>query len=130
EVAGLENGVLKYLEVKTLSPNGNAGTTGLIPFKPFYVAPKLTVTLTPENLSRQGAIKVNANIIQVILKLYDNRGNQINPSDVEYIDNEWINMNRIDYDKLIADEGFNIFQSNFLLQLWCKDLPENEVFLT
>lgn len=130
EIAGLENGVLKYLEVKTLSPSGNVGTTGLVPFKPFYIAPKLTVTLTPENLPEQGAIKVNANIIQIILKLYDHHGNQINPMDVEYIDGEWIDMNRIDYDRLIADEGFNIFQSNFLLQLWCKDLPEDEVFLT
>ena len=39
-------------------------------------------------------------------------------------------MNRIDYAKLVADEGFNILQSNFILQLWCKDLPEDNVFLT
>ena len=130
EVAGLENSKLYYLEVKTLSPNGNAGTTELVPFKPFYIAPRLTVTLTPENLPEKGAIKVSANIIQIILKLYDNYGNQINPMNVEYVDNEWLDMNRIDYDKLVADEGFDIFQSNFLLQLWCKDLPENKVFLT
>lgn len=130
EIAGVENSTLYYLEVKTLSPNGNVGTTGLIPFKPFYIAPKFTVTLTPENLPEQGAIKVSANIIQIILKLYDNYGNQINPMNVEYVDNEMIDMNRIDYNKLIADEGFNILQSNFLLQLWCKDLPEDKVFLT
>ncbi|MGJ0846652.1 hypothetical protein ACR77J_08185 [Tissierella praeacuta] len=129
EIAGLENNILKYLEVITISPNGNLGTTGLIPFKPFYVAPKLTVILTPENLPQQGAIKVSANIVQIILKLYDNNGNQINPTDVEYINDDLIDMNRIDYDKLIADEGFNILQSNFLLQLWCKDLPEDKTFL-
>lgn len=130
EIAGLENNSLKYLEVKTLSPNGNMGTTGLTPFKPFYIAPKFTVTLTPENLPEKGAIKVSANIIQIILKLYDNYGRQISPMDIEYIDGEWIDMNRVDYSRLIADEGFDIFQSNFLLQLWCKDLPEDEVFLT
>lgn len=130
EIAGLENGLLYHIEVKTLSPDGNSGTTGLIHFKPFYIAPKLTVTVTPENLSEQGAIKVSANVIQIILKLYDNNGNQINPMNIEYVDDDWIDMNRLDYDKLIADEGFNILQSNFLLQLWCKDLPEDKVFLT
>lgn len=130
EIAGLENGVLYYLEVKTLSPSGSSGTTGLINFKPFYIAPRLTVVVTPENAPKQGAIKVSANIIQIILKLYDNHGNQINLNDVEYIDEEWIDMNRIDYTKLVADEGFDVLQSNFLLQLWCKDLPEDEVFLT
>lgn len=130
EIAGLENGRLYYIEVITLSPNGNAGTTGLVHFRPFYIAPKLTVTVTPENLPEQGAIKISANIIQIILKLYDNNGNQINPMDVEYVSDDYIDMNRIDYAKLVADEGFNILQNNFLLQLWCKDLPENKVFLT
>lgn len=130
EIAGLENSQLYYLEVKTLSPSGNSGTTGLIHFRPFYIAPKLTVTVTPENLSDQGAIKISANIIQIILKLYDNNGNQVNPMNVEYVDDDWIDMNRVDYARLVADEGFNILQSNFLLQLWCKDLPEDKVFLT
>jgi len=57
-------------------------------------------------------------------------GNQINPFNVQYIDNEWINMNRIDYDKLVADEGFNILSDDFILQLWCKELPESKVSLT
>lgn len=130
EIAGLENGALYYLEVKTLSPSGNAGTTGLIHFRPFYVAPKLIVTLTPENLPDQGAIKVNANIIQIIMKLYDNYGREINPLDIEYIDDEHLDMTRIDYDRLVADEGFNILQENFILQLWCKDMPDDKVFLT
>ncbi len=130
EIAGLENGRLYYIEVITLSPNGNMGTSGLINFKPFYIAPKFTMTLTPENLIEQGAVKISANILQIILKLYDDMGNQINPFNVQYIDNEWINMNRIDYDKLVADEGFNILSDDFILQLWCKELPESKVFLT
>ncbi len=130
EIAGLENGVLYYLEVKTLSPSGNSGTTGLINFEPFYIAPKLMVAVDSTNLPEQGAIKINANIIQIILKLYDNNGIQINPMNVEYIDSDWIDMTRVDYGKLVADGGFNILQSNFMLQLWCKDLPEDEVFLT
>ncbi len=130
EIAGLENDQLYYVEVITLSPQGNMGTSGLINFKPFYIAPKLSVALTPENLSEQGAIKLSANILQIILKLYDNLGNQINFADIEYIDGEWVNMNRNDYEKLVADEGFDILSDNFILQLWCKELPESKVFLT
>ena len=130
EIAGLENSTLYHIEVITTSSNGNIGTTGLIEFRPFYIAPKLMVAVDPMNLPNQGAIKIDANIIQIILKLYDNDGNQINPMDVEYIDSDWIDMNRIDYGKLVADEGFNILQGNFLLQLWCKDLPNDKVFLT
>jgi len=130
EITGLENGKLYYLEVVTLSPVGNTGSSGLVNFKPFYIAPKLTIAVTPENLPEQGAIKVSANIVQIILKLYDSHSNQINPMDVEYIDDEWIDMNRSDYLKLVADEGFNVFNDNFIMQLWCKDLPENKTFLT
>ena len=130
EITGLENSKLYYLEVITLSPNGNSGTSGLINFKPLYIAPKLMMAVEPINEPEQGAIKVGANIIQIILKLYDNNGNQINPMDVEYIDNEWIDLNRTDYNRLIASDGFNISQDNFILQLWCKNLPEDKVFLT
>ena len=118
-----------YLEVKTLSPNGNQGSSGLIHFRPFYVAPKLVVAITPENLPNQGAIKISANVIQIIMKLYDNNNVQINPLDVEYIDNDYLDMTRADYGRLVADEGFNILQENFTMQLWCRDLPNNKVFL-
>lgn len=130
EITGLENDISYYLEVKTLSPNGNMGTTGLINFKPFYIAPKLTVTVDPKNLLSQGAIQIDANIVQIILELYDDNGDAINPLNVEYIDDEWIDITRIDYDKLVAEGGFNILQSNFILQMWCKNLPDDKIFLT
>lgn len=129
EIAGLENNELYYLEVKTLSINNNEGTSGLIWFKPFYVAPRLFSVLTPENLSEQGAIKVSANIIQIIGKLYDNNGNQINPVNIEYLDNEWLGLTRIDYEKLIFDEGFNILQNDFMLKLWFKNLQDGVPFM-
>lgn len=130
EIAGLDNGKLYHLEVKTISPNGNIGTTGLVPFIPFYVAPKLSAALFAENVPEQGAIKISANIIQIRLKLYDKDGNFIEYEDVEYVDDDWIDMNREDYAYLIADEGFDLPQSDFIMQIWCKDLPENKVFLT
>lgn len=129
EIAGLNNNELYYIQVKTESVNGLLTDTELIWFKPFYITPKLSVALTPENLKEQGAIKLSANIIQIIGKLYDNNGNQISPFDVEYIDSEWLDLTRIDYDKLIFDDGFDILQSNFVLKMWCRNIPDNKIFL-
>lgn len=130
EIAGLENDVIYYLEVITFSPNENKGSSGLINFKPQYVAPRVIANVDPYAVPELGAIKIDANIIQVLLKLYDSDGNEIMSDDVVYEDGEWIDLNSLDYDKLVADKGFYILQENFVLQLWCKDLPENTVFMT
>lgn len=130
EIAGLTNGTHYYLEVKTTSVNGRLGSSGLVEFVPLYVTPRISVVLTPENIYEQGFIRLNAALIQVILKLYDNNGNEINPINVEYIDNEWIDLTRLDYDKLIARDGFSITKPNFVLKLWCKNVPDDIVFLT
>ena len=129
EITSLENGVLYYLEVKTISANGQLGTSGKVNFRPFYIAPRLFVTLTSENLSEQGAIKISANLIQIIGKLYDQNGDEINPLDIEYVDDDWIDLTRPNYDKLIFNEGFNILQDDFLMRIWCKNIPDNMVFL-
>lgn len=130
EITGLDNGELYYIQVKTESANGLLTDTESIWFKPFYVIPRLSVVLAPENLKEQGAIKLSANIIQIIGKLYDNNGNQINPLNIEYISDEWLDLTRIDYDRLVFDEGFDIIQNNFVLKMWCKNIYDNEVFLT
>ena len=130
EITGLTNGELYYIQVKTESVNGLLTDTALIWFRPFYIAPRLSVVLTPENLKEQGSIKLSANIVQIIGKLYDDSGNQINPLDIEYIDGEWIDLARPDYSRLIFDDGFDIAQSNFMMQIWCKNIEDNDVFLT
>lgn len=130
EITNLENGILYYIEVKTISVNGALGSTGLINFKPFYVTPKLSAVLTPENLPEQGAIKVSSVIIQLIGKLYDKNNIEINPLDIEYIDNEWLDLTRDDYGKLVFQDGFNLMQSDFILKIWCKNIIDNKVFFT
>ena len=130
EITGLDNGTLYYIQVKTESVNGLLSGTELIWFKPLYITPRLSLVLTPENLPEQGAIKLSANIVQIIGKLYDNNGVQVNPLDVEYIDGEWLDLTRFDYDKLNFDDGFNIAQSDFTMKLWCKNIPDDKVFLT
>lgn len=129
EITGLNNGELYYLEVKTLSIYDNEGSSSLIWFRPFYITPRLYSVLTPEALKEQGAIKISANIIQIIGKLYNNNGIEIEPLNIEYIDNEWLDLTRIDYNKLIYEDGFDILQNNFVLKLWFKNLQDEVPFM-
>lgn len=124
EITGLKNDELYYLEVITLSPNGNSGSTGLIHFRPFYIAPNLVVAITPKAIPEEGAIKISANLVQIIMKLYDGDGKEIHPSNVEYKDGQYLDMNREDYSKLVADQGFDIFSSDFILKMWLKNIPD------
>lgn len=129
EIAGLEDGVTYYLEVITNSVHGQEGTTGLVTFTPDYIAPQLLTILEAVNKPSQGAIQVTASIFQLILKLYDSNNNEISQFDIDYIDNDWVDMNRPDYQNLVASEGFLINGSEFWLQLWAKDIPDNTNFL-
>lgn len=129
EIAGLQNGKLYYIQIKTESVNGLLSETNLIWFKPFYITPKLSVVLFPENLPEQGAIKLSANIVQIIGKLYDNNGKLIDPNIVEYIDDEWLDLTRLDYDKLVFDNAFDILQNDFIMKIWCKNILDNKTFL-
>lgn len=129
EITGFVTSLSYYVEVKTLSQNGQESTSGLVDFSVQYIAPRLLTTLEVENYPSVGAVKFSANILQIILHLIDNLGNEINYNDVEYLNSTWIDMNRIDYAKLIANEGFSILQSNFMLQMWMKNLIENENIL-
>ncbi|WP_342532805.1 hypothetical protein MHB40_15105 [Lysinibacillus sp. FSL K6-0057] len=130
EIAGLLNEVDYYIEVQTISQNQQEFSTGLIKFTPFYVVPKLTSVISVENLSSEGAIKVNANIIQIIAKLYDDNGNEIAREDVQYVDDDKLDLNRLDYERMEIREGFKIENDDFVLKLWCENVPDDKVFLT
>lgn len=132
EVAGLQNGELYYIELKTISVNQQEASTGLILVRPFYITPKITSAITVENKAEEGAVKVTANIIQIVGRLYDANGNEINKDLIEYVDNEKLDMNRIDYVKLVYDKGFDTTTEDFVMKLWCENLPDDfsNVFLT
>lgn len=132
EIAGLQNGELYYIELKTISVNLQETSTGLILVRPFYITPKITSAITVENKADEGAVKVTANIIQIVGRLYDNDGNEIEKDLIEYVDNAKLDMNRPDYAKLVFDKGFETDTENFTMKLWCKNLPASfdRVFLT
>lgn len=118
EITGLDNGYLYYLEVKTLSVNGQEGTSGLIQFTPQYLTPKLSATLTVENKKEQGAIRLTSQIVQLI--------GQIDSGTVSYVNDEEIDLTN---GEVSFQDGFNMSGSDFILKLWFKDIPDNVVFL-
>lgn len=130
EIAGLINGETYFIEVRTLSQKRQESSSGLVMFIPFYVAPRLLTTLVAEPVSKQGAIKISANILQIIMKLYDPQNNEIPFDIVQYVNNEKLDMNRSDYYKLVAAQGFEIMQPDFVLQIWGENFVKNQPILT
>lgn len=130
EIAGLEDGQLYYIQVKTISVNGLLTDTDLVWFKPFYVVPKLSAVLTPTNQKEDGAIKISSNIVQIIGKLYDNNGNEIAHDSIEYLEGSKLDLTRPDYKELVFGGGFDIMQEEFMLKLWCQKIKEDVVFST
>jgi len=129
EIASLENSVVYFVEVKTLSQNGQEGSSGLVEFTAEYSAPRLLTTFEAENSPATGTIKLSASVLQVILHLYDPENDEIDNENIVYTNETWLDMNNANYAKLVGNEGFSILKDNFILQMWLKNLPENETFL-
>jgi len=117
EVAGLENNVLYHAEIRTISTHNQIGTTGIIAFKSIFVAPHLSSALTVTNEKNQGSVKLQAQLVQII--------GQNDSGTISYIDSDWIDLT---FGQISFQEGFNI-QSDFILKLWCRDIPDDIVFL-
>jgi len=117
EITGLENEELYYLEVKGISIHSQLSTSGLIAFTPFFITPRLITTLNVENLPSQGAIKLSVQLIQEI--------GQIDSGTVTFINNDWINLTS---GQISFQDGFQL-GSDFILKLWCKNIPDDTVFL-
>jgi len=117
EITGLENEELYYLEVKGISIHSQLSTSGLIAFTPFFITPRLITTLNVENIPSQGAVKLSVQLIQEI--------GQIDSGTVTFIDNNWINLIN---GQISFQDGFQL-GSDFILKLWCKNIPDDVVFL-
>jgi hypothetical protein len=116
EFAGLENDQLYYVELKTISIHQMEGTSGLVSFRPLYIAPKLNAVFTTENISDEGIIKLSADIRQII--------GDIDSGSIQYIDGENIDLSN---GKISFKTGFNL-QSDFRLKVWGKNITIYEVF--
>jgi len=117
-VQGLANNTLYYIEVKTVSVNGQQGSSGLISFTPFFVKPSLYSTLTTTSNSETGSILIESIIIQEL-------GN-MDTGIAIYQDDTWIDLTQ--GGQVSFSDGFKIDQSEFLMKIWCKNVPIDTVF--
>ena len=117
EVAGLENDQTHHIELITLSAKGMSGTSGKIQFLAQYIQPRLSSILTLENMPDQAAIKITANVIQIIFESTEGA--------YSFEDDDWVNLSS---GVITASAPFRV-ERDFTLKLWCKSLPINYSFL-
>jgi len=118
-VSNLNNGVIYFIKVITLSVNGQSGDSGYVQFTPQYITPLLNATLTAINIPSTGSVKISANIVQLL-------GTMTIGSAV-YTNTTWIDLTA---SQVTFQSGFNIPQDNFALKLWCTNIPDDVIFLT
>ena len=118
-VSNLNNGVIYFIRVITLSVNGQSGDSGYVQFTPQYITPLLNATLTAINIPSTGSVKISANIVQLL-------GTMTIGSAV-YTNTTWIDLTA---SQVTFQSGFNINQDNFALKLWCTNIPDDVIFLT
>lgn len=116
EIIGLEDQNHYKIELKVISNHGIEGTSGKLNFQASYFQPRLATVLNCENNDINGTVEIIANIIRIV-------GTSENSP--VYIDDEWIDATE---NLITFDEGFNVHK-DFSLEMWLKDIQENEPFL-
>lgn len=129
EITGLVNGDLYHVQIGITTPKGQEEYSEMFPFTPFYISPFIAGVLRADNVEEQGAVKVNISARQVMFKLYDINDTEIPFENIEYVDGEKIDLNRVDYKRISSnsEDGFGIDRENFYCQLWVGNVIENEV---
>ena len=119
EVAGLENNIIKYIELIIIGVHGTEYSSGLIKFTPVYIVPKLNSTLTATNDESHASVNLEALVVEIL-------GNVISGS-ISFNDNDWIDL-KTNNGKISFQQGFNI-SKDFALKLYLKNLEDNVEFL-
>jgi hypothetical protein len=120
EFTDLENEGFYSIELITISEHEMEATSGLVEFRAWYLAPKLEAALDVESLIDQSAVRLTANLKQVV--------GEVKSGSVTYEANEWVILDNgvITYTE---ENGFSIDGEDFALRLWLKNLPDDVVFL-
>ena len=117
-LTNLEDNQVYYIKATCLTLNGMEIETEYIPFSVNYKQPAIYSLLSLENVSDQGYIKLQSNIRAVEAK---------SEKDVEYINNEYVNLKdntifidddfSLDDDFIINLLGYNLMPNTLIMQL-------------
>ena len=128
-ITAFPDGDLYHVQIGITTPKGQEEYSQMFPFTPFYISPFIAGVLRADNVEEQGAVKVNISARQVMFKLYGINDTEMPFEDVEYVDGEKIDLNRVDYKRISSnsEDGFGIDRENFYCQLWVENVIENEI---
>ena len=112
----LEDDKNYYIKATCMTLNGMEVSTDFILFKVEYKRPAIYSLLSLENISNEGYIKLQSNIRAVEAK---------SKKDVEYIDNEFVNLKD---NMVFIDDDFSL-NNNFVINLLGYDLTPNALIM-
>jgi len=118
-IENLENNVVYYVQILSISINGQSSDSGYIQFTPNFIVPLLNATLITQNVKETGSVLIQSNIVQLI--------GTMTSGTPTYTNSTWIDLSN---SQVTFDTGFSLPQDNFCLKLWCKNLPNDVILLT
>lgn len=123
-VEDLKDGETYYIEVEVTSNNGSITNSGKVLFIPSYEVTSLSAVLDPIQNTKEGAIDVRSRLTQIKGKVYDKNGKLIDEKEVEFVDDEYLDLNREDYDRLVFDEGLLYDDNSYTIKIWLENIKE------
>ena len=118
---GWNNNENYYVELITITTDYYEKSTGLIPFTAQYLQPILNNVIAAENNKDKARIEINAHVIQIMGHMEDGKI----PT---YINDEEIDLS--DGSKILYSDLLILENHNWTLQIWLRDLDENEHFMS
>jgi hypothetical protein len=140
-IEGLEKGKGYFIECAIETVNGII-YNHRERFIPMYIVPSANGVINTRNDKEEGFIRITANLNQVLgtqvrgnprkkvdayVSGVDNDNDNYDSDNYEYIDDEWVVVPK---DKPIIFNGLGMNRaSDFVMKLWCKDIPFNTKFM-
>lgn len=118
DISGMKNDSEYFIELYVIDQYDQEFSSGLIGFRVNFILPRIRQVLKLENDYKNALIKVEAKIVQVILKATNHT----------FEDDNWIN---VENGKVwIDDNGDFKIESDFTCKIYCKELKEKQIWMT
>lgn len=128
-ISGLEKSVCYFVECSIETVNG-VTWSHRERFIPMYIVPSVNGLIQTVNDEDNGIVRITTNLKQITgtqvkgTPKVDDDGYDSN--NYEYIDDEWV---VIPSDRPVIFQGLSMNKaSDFVLKLWCKNLPDGKMF--
>lgn len=115
---GWNNNETYYVECIVITIDNYEKSTGLIQFVAQYLQPKINSVIDLKNNKNTGSIEVTSHVVQILGKTKNEPPIYINNEEIDLTDNI-----------LTFDINFFFSNKDWTIQLWLRDLDDNEEFM-